>query len=89
MNYGFIKMEKGLNSKWIESFEGFGVGLRIFAIAIIAVLGTETPFASIWGIQLFSAFILLYCAWKRMNRPYIILNAFYSLVSIYGIYNSL
>lgn len=77
------------DNKWLETLEGFGVGLRILGISVISILGADTPFAYIWGLQLVSAIILLWCAWKRFNRPYIILNGFYCLISIYGLWNSL
>jgi hypothetical protein len=76
-------------NKWIETLEGFGVGIRIIGIATISIMGSETPFGPIWVAQFISALLLTWCSWKRMNRPYIVLNGFYTLISLWGIVNSI
>ena len=77
------------NEKWIELMEGFGVAMRIFSFGMLAILGKETPLLTMWIINTIDALILTYCAWERTNRAYIMLNTFWLIVGIVGIYNAL
>jgi len=79
-----IKSEKAL-----ELLEGIGVVMRILAFGMLSLLNKDTPFLAMWIINTIDAVILTYCAWERNNRPYILLNAFWLIVGIIGIYNSL
>lgn len=100
MNYGFTKMEKELNNmksrfkfiqseKVLELLEGIGVVMRIAAFAMLSVMGKDTPFLLMWIWNTADAVILTYCAWERNNRPYILMNVFWMIVGIVGIWNSL
>lgn len=86
MNKGFkfIKSERVL-----EFLEGIGVVMRIMAFGVLSVMGKETPFLLMWIWNTIDAIILTYCAWERNNRSYIILNIFWMIVGIIGIWNSL
>jgi len=77
------------SEKWIELMEGFGVAMRIFSFGMLAILGKDTPLLTMWIINTLDALILTYCAWERNNRPYILLNVFWLIVGVVGIYNSL
>jgi len=79
-----IKSEKAL-----ELLEGIGVVMRILAFGMLSIFNKDTPFLAMWIINTIDAVILTYCAWERNNRPYILLNAFWLLVGIIGIYNTL
>ena len=68
--------------------EGIGVVMRILAFGMLSLLNKDTPFLVMWIINTIDAIILTYCAWERNNRPYILLNAFWLLVGIIGIYNT-
>ncbi len=75
--------------KVIERLEGIGVVMRIMAFGVLSVMGAETPFLWMWIWNTIDAVILTYCAWKRENRPYIILNIFWLIVGVIGIWNSI
>ncbi len=98
MNCGYIKMEKELNKKdykfiksekTLELLEGIGVIMRIMAFGLLSVMGADTPFLWMWVWNTIDAIILTYCAWERDNRPYILLNFFWLIVGVVGIWNSL
>ena len=75
--------------KVIERLEGAGVVMRIMAFGLLSVMGKDTPFLWVWIWNTIDAVILTYCAWERGNRPYIILNIFWLIVGVVGIYNSI
>ena len=77
------------SEKWIELLEGFGVAMRIFSFGMLSILNKDTPFLTMWIINTIDAVILTWCAWERNNRAYIMLNLFWMIVGIVGIYNSL
>lgn len=83
-DYKFIKSEKTL-----ELLEGIGVIMRIMAFGLLSVMGKDTPFLWMWTWNTIDAIILTYCAWERDNRPYILLNFFWLIVGVVGIWNSL
>ena len=74
--------------KWINFWEGIGVGMRILAFGMLSVLNKDTPFLTMWIINTVDAVILTYCAYRRGNRPYMVLNLFWLLVGLVGIWNS-
>lgn len=76
------------SEKLLELLEGIGVVMRILAFGMLSLLNKDTPFLVMWIINTIDAIILTYCAWERNNRPYILLNAFWLLVGIIGIYNT-
>ena len=75
--------------KVIERLEGIGVVMRIMAFGVLSVMGADTPFLWMWIWNTIDAVILTYCAWERGNRPYIILNIFWLIVGVIGIWNSI
>jgi len=75
--------------KVIERLEGIGVVMRIMAFGVLSVMGKDTPFLWMWIWNTIDAVILTYCAWERGNRPYIILNIFWLIVGVIGIWNSI
>ena len=77
------------NKKWIEFMEGVGVTMRIIAFGTLSIMGAETPFLWMWIWNTIDAIILIYAAWKRNNKSYILLNVFWLLVGIVGIYTSI
>lgn len=77
------------SEKILELLEGIGVTMRIFAFAMLAIMGKETPLLIMWSINTADAIVLTYCAWERNNRPYILLNIFWLIVGSIGIWNSL
>ena len=77
------------NKKWIEFMEGVGVTMRIIAFGTLSIMGAETPFIWMWIWNTIDAIILVYAAWKRNNKSYILLNVCWLLVGIVGIYTSI
>jgi phosphoglycerol transferase MdoB-like AlkP superfamily enzyme len=75
--------------KVIERLEGAGVVMRIMAFGVLSIMGAETPFLWMWIWNTIDAVLLTYCAWERGNRPYILLNIFWLIVGVVGIYNSI
>ncbi len=76
-------------SKWVDWLEGFGVGMRIFSFGMLSIMGADTPFLLMWIINSVDAVLLVWCAYKRGNRPYILLNAFWLVVGLIGIWTSM
>ena len=72
--------------KWMENI---GVVMRIIAFGTLSIMGPGTPFLLMWIWNTIDAIILTYCAWERDNRAYLILNIFWMLVGIVGIYTSI
>ena len=77
------------NEKWIELLEGIGVIMRIVAFGTLSIMGPNTPFLWMWIWNSVDAVILTYAAWERNNKSYILLNFFWLIVGIIGIYTSL
>ena len=77
------------SEKQIEFLELIGVIMRIMAFGTLSVMNKDTPFLLMWIWNTIDAVILTYCAWERDNRPYILLNIFWLIVGVVGIYNSI
>ena len=77
------------NEKWLELLEGFGVAMRIFSFGMLSLMGANTPFLLMWVINTIDAVLLTWCAIQRENKPYILLNTFWLIVGIIGIYTSI
>lgn len=77
------------NEKWIELMEGVGVIMRIIAFGTLSIMGPNTPFRWMWIWNTIDAVILTYAAWERDNKSYILLNFFWLIVGIVGIYTSI
>ena len=81
-------MLKLLSEKIVKLLENIGVVMRIIAFGTLSIMGPSTPFLLMWIWNTIDAIILTYCAWERSNRAYLILNIFWMLVGIIGIYTS-
>ena len=77
------------SEKILELLEGIGVVIRISTFGMLSVMGKDTPFLTMWIINTADAVLLTYCAWERGNRPYTIMNIFWLIVGVVGIYNSI
>lgn len=84
-----MKRKSLKSERRIERLEGIGVVMRILAFGVLSVMGAQTPFLWLWIWNSIDAVLLTYCAHKRGNRPYILLNAFWLIVGVVGIYNSI
>jgi hypothetical protein len=72
----------------LELLEFIGVAMRIFSFSILAIMSKDTPLFTMWVINTLDAILLTYCAWKRNNRAYVVLNVFWLIVGIVGMINS-
>ena len=79
---------KLLNENGVKLMENIGVIMRIIAFGTLSIMGPGTPFLAMWIWNTIDAIILTYCAWERSNKAYLILNIFWMLVGIVGIYTS-
>ena len=80
-----LKLLKESTIKWMENI---GVVMRIIAFGTLSIMGPNTPFLWMWIWNTIDAIILTYAAWERGNRAYLILNIFWMLVGLIGIYTS-
>jgi hypothetical protein len=80
---------KLLKENWVKLLENIGVVMRIIAFGTLSIMGPDTPFLYMWIWNTIDAIILTYAAWERSNRAYLILNIFWMLVGIVGIYTSI
>ena len=82
-------MLKLLSESRVKLLENIGVIMRIIAFGTLSLMGPGTPFLLMWIWNTIDAVILTYCAWERGNKAYLILNIFWMLVGIVGIYTSI
>jgi len=80
---------KLLSESRVKLLENIGVVMRIIAFGTLSIMGPSTPFLLMWIWNTIDAIILTYCAWERSNRAYLILNIFWMLVGLIGIYTSI
>ena len=80
-----LKLLKESTIKWMEHI---GVVMRVIAFGTLSIMGPNTPFLWMWIWNTMDAIILTYAAWERGNRAYLILNIFWMLVGLVGIYTS-
>jgi len=81
-----LKLLKESTIKWMEHI---GVVMRVIAFGTLSILGPQTPFLVMWIWNTIDAMILTYAAWERGNKAYIILNVFWCIVGLVGIYTSI
>ena len=80
---------KLLTEKWVKWMEHIGVVMRIIAFGTLSIMGRDTPLLTMWIWNTIDAIILTYASWERNNRAYLILNIFWMIVGIVGIYTSI
>ena len=80
---------KILTEKSVKLLELIGVVMRVMAFGTLSIMGPNTPFLAMWIWNTIDAIILTYASWERGNRAYLILNIFWMIVGIVGIYTSI
>lgn len=80
---------KLLKEKHVKLLENIGVVMRVLAFGTLSIMGPGTPFLLMWIWNTIDAIILTYAAWERGNKAYLILNIFWMLVGLVGIYTSI
>jgi hypothetical protein len=75
--------------KNIKAFEMIGVIMRIFSFSLVSWLGPESPFLFVWIFNTIDAILLSWCAVLKKDRAYTLLNVFWILVGIIGIFRAI
>jgi len=75
-------------TKYITRFELVGVLMRISSFSVVSYMGATSPFLLVWSVNTLDAVILTWCSVIKKDRAYSLLNFFWVLVSIFGIYRS-
>jgi hypothetical protein len=73
----------------IKAFEMIGVIMRIFSFTLVSWLGPESPFLFVWIFNTIDAILLSWCAILKKDRAYTLLNVFWILVGIIGIFRAI
>ena len=73
----------------IKAFEMIGVIMRIFSFTLVSWLGPDSPFLFVWIFNTVDAILLSWCAILKKDRAYTLLNVFWILVGIIGIFRAI
>ena len=63
--------------------------MRIFSFSLVSWLGPESPFLFVWIFNTIDAILLSWCAILKKDRAYTLLNVFWILVGIIGIFRAI
>lgn len=72
----------------LRHFEMTGVLMRIFSFSLVSWLGPDSPFLFVWMFNTLDALLLSWCALLKQDRAYTVLNVFWILVGIVGIWRA-
>lgn len=72
----------------IAALEMAGVLMRIFSFSLVSWLGPDSPFMFVWIFNTIDAVLLSWCAMLKRDRAYTLLNSFWILVGIIGIFRA-
>jgi hypothetical protein len=84
-------MLKPLNTfieKNIKAVEMLGVIMRIISFTLVSWMGPESPFLFVWTFNTIDAVLLTWCALIRKDSAYTLLNGFWILVGLVGIFRA-
>ena len=73
----------------LRTIEMIGVLMRIFSFSMVSWLGADSPFLLVWILNTIDALVLSWCAILKKDKAYTLLNLFWILVGIVGIYRTL
>jgi len=73
----------------IKTVEMVGVIMRIFSFTMVSWLGPDSPFLFVWVFNTLDAILLSWCAILKRDRAYTILNVFWIIVGIIGIFRAI
>jgi hypothetical protein len=74
--------------KYIRFIEMLGVLMRIFSFSLVSWLGPESPFMFVWIFNTTDAVILSWCSILKKDSAYTLLNVFWIMVGIIGIFRA-
>ncbi|HEY8096212.1 MAG TPA: hypothetical protein VIE65_09030 [Methylobacter sp.] len=72
--------------KYIRFIEMLGVLMRIFSFSLVSWLGPESPFMFVWAFNTTDAVILSWCSILKKDSAYTLLNVFWIMVGIVGMF---
>lgn len=74
--------------EYIRFIEMLGVLMRIFSFSLVSWLGPESPFMFIWAFNTTDAVILSWCSILKKDSAYTLLNVFWIMVGIVGMFRA-
>ena len=74
--------------KYIRFIEMLGVLMRIFSFSLVSWLGPESPFLFVWAFNTTDALILSWCSILKKDSAYTLLNVFWIMVGIVGMFRA-
>lgn len=72
----------------ITAIEMTGVIMRIFSFTLVSWLGPNSPFMFVWIFNTSDAIMLSWCSILKKDRAYTLLNVFWILVGLVGIFRA-
>lgn len=72
----------------LKTIEMIGVMMRIFSFSLVSWLGPQSPFMFVWIFNTVDAVMLTWCAVLKRDAAYTLLNAFWILVGLVGIWRA-
>jgi hypothetical protein len=72
----------------VRTIEMIGVLMRIFSFSLVSWLGPDSPFLFVWIFNTIDAIALSWCALLKKDKAYTVLNLFWILIGVMGIYKA-
>jgi hypothetical protein len=76
----------------VVNYMGFiemvGVLMRIFSFSLVSWMGAESPFFFVWAFNTADAVILSWCSILKKDSAYTLLNVFWIMVGIVGMFRA-
>jgi hypothetical protein len=72
----------------VKPLEMIGVLMRITSFGLVSWLGPESPFLFVWIFNTIDAVLLSWCSILKKDAAYTLLNTFWIIVGIVGIYRA-
>ena len=72
----------------LKTIEMTGVIMRIISFSLVSWLGPQSPFMFVWIFNTMDAVMLTWCAVLKRDPAYTLLNAFWILVGLVGIWRA-
>ena len=72
----------------LKTIEMTGVVMRIISFSLVSWLGPQSPFMFVWIFNTVDAVMLTWCAVLKRDAAYTLLNAFWILVGLVGIWRA-
>ena len=72
----------------LKTIEMTGVVMRIISFSLVSWLGPQSPFMFVWIFNTMDAVMLSWCAILKRDAAYTLLNVFWILVGLVGIWRA-